>query len=192
MDADNTNPKEDKIKKLPGNDEEKGDLGGLNSPDLDEKTGKAKRRDIDSFSQAYSLCTPLYDRARTMPGGRLAIAAMIAEKYGGAVPFQHADLQRTGQLWRNNFSTNPLASVVDRSTPQLTDPVKETETLTYSELPPQRENAGEKTRKFRLRTTKLIRSWEGWISCVNQITQSDYLYGNSAPGWIDDDWRPRA
>ena len=107
-------------------------LGGLNPPDIDPATGKPTKMAIENFAQAASLAKRLYDRARTY--GRIEVGAVILEKYGGAAPYRHADLEASAQLWRNNFSTNPLASIVDRTTPQLKDPIEQTEFLTYSSL----------------------------------------------------------
>lgn len=181
-------PQEDEIK--PGEEEEKGDeTNQLNSPKLDEETGKPTKRAISTFKQAHGIAMRQYTKAKD---GRFKTDATIADKYGGSPPFKNAHLKATGQDWRSNFCTNPLALVVDRSTPQLTDPIKAAEYLTYSSLPADRDGAADKTRKFRLRTTKLVRSWPGFVSMVGQVAQSTYIYGNAAPGWIDGDWRPRA
>lgn len=186
-------PNDDKPKKLPkdGDGESSGNddaLYGLNSPDLSED-GKPQNKAVASFKQAHSICKRQYDRAEE---GRLRTASIIASKYGGDTPYRQADLNNTGQGWRNNFSTNPLASVVDRATPQLKDPTKQAEVITYSSLSPSRQNANDKSRKFRKRTTKLIRTWSAWEDTMDMVTQDNYLFGNTAPGWIDDDWRPKA
>lgn len=181
------NPTEDT--KLGDEKERDEETSQLNSPKLDESTGKPTRKAVSSFKQAHGIAKRIYDKAKE---GRLRTAATVADKYGGSAPFDSAALRASGQAWRNNFSTGPLGSVVDRSTPQLTDPIKQAEFLTYSALPPERENAADKTRKFRSRVTKLVRSWSGFHTLISQIAQEDYLFGNAAPGWIDDDWRPRA
>ncbi len=166
----------------------KGSPSELNSPALDEDTGKPKNLAVSTFKQAHSICKRQYELAKE----RIEKAAIIADKYGGSAPFKNAHLVAIGQDWRNNFSTNPLGAVVDRSTPQLSNPIKQTEYLTYSSLPADREEAADKTRNFRLKFTKLVRSWSGWTSFIGQVAQDNYLFGNAAPGWIDDDWRPRA
>lgn len=173
----------------PEDKDQKGSPSEINSPALDEKTGKPKNKAVSSAAQAAAICKRHFDRAKD---GRLRTAAVIADKYGGSAPFTAQAMKATGQSWRNNFSTNPLGAVVDRSTPQISNPIKQAEYLTYSALPAERENAAEKTRKFRLRTTKFVRSWQGWNDLIGHIGQENYLYGNCAPGWIDDDWRPRA
>lgn len=164
-------------------------LDGLNAAEIDPKTGKAKNQAVSSFKQAHAISKRQYDHAEET---RLKAAAVVADKYGGSAPYKQAKLVATGQGWRANYSTNPLASVVDRATPQLKDPIKQADSLTYSRLPSFRKDAAEKTRKFRTRTTELIRSWSAWDDFIDQVAQDNYLFGNAAPGWIDDDWRPRA
>lgn len=182
---DTIKPTDDKGGETSAEDES---LNGLNSPELDAETGKAKNRAVSSFKQAHSISKRQYDNAEE----RLATSAVISEKYGGAPPYKQSKLVSTGQGWRSNYSTNPLALTVDRATPQLKDPIKQAESLTFSTLPAEREGAADKTRAFRERTSRLIRTWPAWEDFIDQITQDNYLYGNSAPGWIDDDWRPRA
>ena len=182
-------PLEDTIKPDAGEvSAEDESLNGLNSPQLDPETGKPKNRAVSSFKQAASISKRQYDNAEE----RLGTAATISDKYAGTPPYKQAHLKSTGQGWRSNYSTNPLASKVDRATPQIKDPIKQADSLTFSSLPSQREGAADKTRKFQDRTSRLFRAWPGWEDFIDIIAQDNYLYGNSAPGWIDDDWRPRA
>ncbi len=160
----------------------------LNSPEVDEE-GKPTQKAITSFKQAHSIAKRLYDKAKD---GRIKTAAAIAKKYGGEQPYSGKRLEATGQGWRNNFTTHFLASIVDRAKPQLVDPIKSAKYLTYSSLPPGRDFADEKSDKFRARITKLIRSWPEWVNFIDIVAQEDYLFGNTAPGYIDDDWRPKA
>lgn len=160
----------------------------INLPELDEN-GKPTRKAIENHKQAHAIAKRLYDRAKD---GRIKVAAVVAAKYGGEQPFNPVSLKKTGQSWRNNFTTHFLASIVDRAKPQMVDPIKGAIFLTYSSLPPNRDNADNKTNKFRTRITKLIRKWSGWVNFVDIICQEDYLNGNAAPTFIDDDWRPKA
>lgn len=164
-------------------------MNGLNSPELDEQSGKPKNRAVSSFKQAHAICKRQYDRAEET---RLKSAAVVSDKYGGSPPYKQGVLSNSGQGWRSNFTTNPLASVVDRATPQIKDPIKQADSLTYSSLPAIRKDANVKTRKFRKRMTKLFRSWSAWDDFIDCVTQDNYLFGNACPGWIDDDWRPKA
>jgi hypothetical protein len=159
----------------------------INSPEVGPD-GKATARAVSSYKQANSIGKRMIQKAKE---GRIKTAAAVARKYGGEQPYRPADLVATGQTWRNNFTTHFLASIVDRAKPQLVDPIKEAKFLTYSSLPPQREMASEKSEKFRTRITKLIRSWSEWVNFIDIVAQENYLNGNCAPGYIDDDWRPK-
>ena len=161
----------------------------LNSPEIG-KDGKPTQRAVTSASQAYSIAKNLRDKAK---GGRIKTAATIAQKYNGEPPFNEQDLSKTGQAWRNNFSTNFLASIIDRVKPQMLDPINKADVLTHSVLPPQVENAATKSRKFCEATTKVIRRWPAWRDFASQLSQENVLFGNAVPAWLDGptEWRPR-
>lgn len=160
----------------------------ISSPELD-KDGKPTKKAIQDAKQAHAIAKRTYDRAKL---GRIEVAAQVARKYGGEQPFKPGVLAALNQTWRNNFTTHFLASIVDRAKPQIVDPIKDAMFLTYSALPPGRENSDKKTTCFRTRMTKLIRSWNGWVNFVDIVSQENYLNGNAAPTYIDDDWRPKA
>lgn len=161
----------------------------LNSPKVDPKTGKATQRAVSSFPQAHGICKNLYQRARE---GRLWTAATIRENYDGRAPFREEDMRKTGQRWRNNWSTQNLASIVDRVKPQFMDPIQDAGVITFSKLPPDIDDGAEKSNKFRKVITKTIRAWQGWPDFLSLLTQEEILHGNACPGWIDPtDWRPR-
>lgn len=160
----------------------------LNSPLIDE-SGKPTQRAVTTAAQAHSIAKSLRDRAKT---GRIKTAAIIAEKYNGAAPFKESDLSRTGQTWRNNFSTNFLASIIDRVKPQMLDPINKADVLTHSALPATFVEGASKSRTFCEVTTKVIRRWPGWRDFASQLAQENVLYGLSTPAWIDNqtEWRP--
>lgn len=165
------------------------EVSGLNTPNVDPKTGKPTQKAISSFKQSGNICKRLFDRHRQ---ARLVTNGTIMRKYGGDAPYDSSKLEALNQGWRNNFSTGFIGSVIDRATPQITDPIKQVETLTFSTLPAERKNASEKTRKFRVRTTSLIRGWPGWINFVTNNAQQVYIFGNAAPVWMDKgNWRPK-
>lgn len=175
-------PKEDAEK-------EKGNAPhGINPPELDEKL-KPKKRAIETFGQAHAIAKRLYEEANG-DDGRLKTGAVISRKYSGEQPYKKSVIAATGQSWRNNFSTNPMGSVVDRSVPQLVDPLKNAETLTYSKLSEWHKDADFKTRQFRKRTTQLVRGWTGYSDLIDSISGQTYLYGNNVVMCMDGDWRP--
>lgn len=160
----------------------------LNSPAISPETGKATQRAISKASQAYGIAKSLRDRAIS---GRLQTAAFIGRAYNGDPPFYSRDLTRTGQGWRNNFSTNPLASVIDRVKPQITEPLEATDMLCHKALPPDHPEGSVKARKFNEVATRTIRGWSGWKDFLSGLAQEVVTYGNAAPTKLGEDWRPR-
>lgn len=161
----------------------------LNSPEVDEKSGKPTQRAITTAAQAHSIAKNLRDKAKR---GRIKTAAIIADKYNGSAPFKEADLSRTGQTWRNNFSTNFLASIIDRVKPQMLDPINKSDVLTHSALNSTFVEGASKSRTFCEVTTKVIRRWPGWRDFASQLSQENVLFGHAIPAWIDNrqEWRP--
>ncbi len=164
-------------------------LGTLNSPDLD-KTGKPQKRAITEAKQAHQIAKNLRQKALD---GRIKVAAVIAGKYNGELPFNEAKLREQQQGWRNNFSTQFLASIVDRVKPQFQNPINQAGVITYSSLPSLVPEAATKSRKFQEITTKTIRAWIGWNDFISGLIDLDLLFGNAAPARLDSetDWRPR-
>lgn len=161
----------------------------LNSPMLDEATGKPTRKAVESASQAYAIAKAIFDRAKQ---GRIKTAAVISAKYNGEPPFSERDLEETAQSWRNNFSTNFLASIIDRVKPQILDPVQNADLLTRSSLPKSIEDAATKSRTFGECITRTIRTWPGWGDFCSMLAQENVCFGNAIPAWLDkDEWRPK-
>lgn len=173
----------------PTDPEKQGSQSQLNSPKLDEKTGKPTQRAVANAKQAHSICKAIYDRAKE---GRISTAGVILEKYNGASPYLSKDLRATGQDWRNNFSTNFLASIIDRVKPQLLDPIMNAPMLTRSTLPDYVQDSSKKSRIFGNAITQTIRGWSGWHDFCSMLAQENVLFGVATPAWIDkEDWRPR-
>lgn len=164
----------------------------INSPEIGID-GKPTQRAVSTARQAHAIAKWLRDRARDRQGGRIWTAATIAAKYNGEPPFRESDLSATGQAWRNNFSTNFLASIIDRVKPQMLDPVNKADVLTHSMLSSKVEDAANKSRIFCEVTTRVIRRWPEWRDFTSQLAQENVLYGLATPGWIDShtEWRPR-
>jgi hypothetical protein len=159
----------------------------LNSPNLG-KDGKPKQRAITNAKQAYGIFKSIRDRALT---ARIKTAAIIAEAYGGAPPYRTSDLERSGQGWRNNFSTNFLASIIDRVVPQLNEPLTSTPLLAHKALPPDAKEGARKSRKFNEVFTRKVRAWPEWKDHLRGLAQEVCLHGNAVVSRIDDNWRPK-
>jgi len=160
----------------------------LNPPNISPATGKPTSRAINNCKQAYGIAKSLRDRAID---GRLRTAAFIGKAYNGDPPFFARDLTRTGQGWRNNFSTNFLASIIDRVKPQLTEPLEVADLLCQKALPPGHPEGVKKSRKFNEVCTKTIRAWVEWKDFLSGLAQEVVTHGNAVATKLGEDWRPR-
>lgn len=165
-------------------------IGMLNTPNVGDD-GKPTQRAITTAKQAWTIGKRLRDRAKEF---RIKKAAIIADKYNGGEPFKKQELDAAGQGWRNNFSTNWLASIIDRVVPQLSDPAQGADTLTHSALPANKNDWPDgvsKSRIFQQSITKTIRAWPKFKDLLMDVAKETSLYGNCAPARIDSNWRPR-
>lgn len=158
----------------------------LNNPNVGAD-GKPQQRAITDTKQIYGIAKSIKDRALQE---RLNQAAEVASCYNASQPYKQKELERMGQGYRNNFSTNFLGSIIDRVVPQLLEPLKKTDLLVHSALCDYVPDAAKKARKFNEVCTKAIRAWPEWEDFLNGLAQDVALYGNAAPARLSDDWRP--
>lgn len=158
----------------------------INSPSLDEK-GKPTLRAISNEKQAFAIAKGLKEQSKE----RNKRNAVILDKYNGEAPFSAAELAAVSQLWRNNFSTNPLANIVDRVKPQFPDAMQRAKTLTNSQLPTLVPDAKKKSKVFQTEITTTIRAWPQYGDFISGLSQEEVLFGGAAPIHLDrNDWRP--
>jgi hypothetical protein len=159
----------------------------INSPDLDPKTLEAGQRAIVTASQAWELAKGLREenRDRNTKNGR------IMAKYNSEQPHSQAKLESGGQGWQANFSTKPLATLIDKVAPRFTKTVHSAKYLTGSAAPEDAIKSTEKTEAFRREVTKTIRGWKGWKQFLADLAQENALFGYAFAAWTDEySWRP--
>lgn len=152
----------------------------LNTPKLDE-AGKPQRKAIENAEQAHGVAKGL----EKSNGQRVEFSGIVERKYNGEQPFSQKKLVEAGQGWRNNFSTNPMASFIDPVIPQLTDAIHRLKYLTNSSLPDEIENADRKTMVFRERMTETIRNWPEWFDFLNTVAREDFVHGYCVVAQLD-------
>lgn len=179
-------PAEQSPKTTPDNPSQS--VPSLNSPEIDEKSGKPTKRAISNAKQAAAIAKNIKETA-VRQGGRITTAATILNLYNGANPFPPSTLN--GQDWRANFSTNWLASIIDRMMPQLLDPIVKADLLTHSRLPDNIVNAADKGRTFCEIITSTVRRWPEWRDFIGRTMQETCIFGNNVSAWLDQGWRPK-
>lgn len=160
---------------------------GINTPQVDPKTGKPQRKAISSANQAWEIAK----RFEKNNEKRNSLNAAIVDNYNGKNPFDSSKMKATNQGWRSNFSTRFMSSIIDRVTPEIEDFVNRSQTLTHSKLPGSIPGAKDKIESFRSITTRVIREWPGFRDMISLLTKEDVLIGYASLAWLDEDWRPR-
>lgn len=160
---------------------------GTSSPQL-SPSGKRKNRAIKDEIQAWSIISRLEEanRERSLKNAR------ILAKYNAEKPHEQQRLDSEGLGWKSNFSTKPLAVLIDKVSPRLTNAINQLRYFTESELPDHIPGAAEKTDAFRRDITETIRKRPEWEDFIDDLAQEDALFGYSGVGWLNEYvWFPR-
>lgn len=166
--------------------QETGD-GFLNADVLDPK-GKPVRRAITSKGQLKSIITRLQqeNHERSLKNAR------IAGRVNAEQPYDQNQLVAQGLGWKANFSTRPLAAIIDRLAPRYVKAAQAPRYLTNSSLRPDREDSRKKTEIYRRELTSLLRSHPKWKSLLMEVAQENALFGYTLACIPDDvSWMPR-
>ncbi len=143
---------------------------------------------LSNIQQAVELVTSLDAENRD----RATKNSRILSKYNSERPYEPQKLKEEGLSWRSNFSTKPLASLVDKVVPRFVTGIENMRYLTASKLPDSVEGAAKKTETFRKGITELCRSRDGWKDFVTDLAQENTLFGYDCVGWTTRyEWMPR-
>jgi hypothetical protein len=157
-----------------------------NSPNLDT-SGKQHTPALLNIGQAVGLVRSLVaeNRDRSLKNAR------IQEKYNSERPQDPNRLTADGLAWKTNFSTKPLATLIDKVVPRFTTALRQMRYLTASKLPDTEPGAADKTEAFRRTITEACRGHEGWEELMSEIAQENALFGYVGLGWLDSfSWFP--
>lgn len=161
---------------------------GINTPELNPKTLKPKRRAISDASHLFLIIQNLQQarRSQNEKNGR------IAGKINSERPYDDAVLKSEGLGYKSNFSTKPLSTTTGKVASRLVKALQSARYLTAAELPDSIPGAKEKTELFRNEITNLIRRWPGWFDYLSLTASEDSLYGWTAGAWLDNtSWKPK-
>lgn len=160
----------------------------LNSPEITTTDYEQNTRAISSAEQAGQIVRRLIEdnRDRNIRNSR------IMAKYNSERPYNKSVLKQEGLDWQSNFSTRPLAMLIDRVAPRFVQAVDNVRYLTAAELPADVPGATAKTNAFRKEITDTIRNRPGFREFVGELAQEDVLFGYDAVAWLDEySWFPR-
>jgi len=146
------------------------------------------RRSISDPVQAANIVRRLEfeNRDRNLKNAR------IMAKYNAERPYRPGELSSEGLSWKSNFSTKPLASLIDKVAPRFYQALDALKYFTSSSLPEDTARASEKTEAFQREVTQLIRRNPEWRSFIGEVSQENALFGYTAVGWLTPwDWVPK-
>lgn len=160
---------------------------GINSPDLDPKTIKPKRRAISDVNHIFRIVGDLQmaRREQNEKNGR------IQSKLNSERPYDEAALKNEGLEYKSNFSTKPLSTTVGKVAARLTKSLQAARFLTAASLPESVPDSKKKSEAFRGKITDLIRKWPGWQNFCEEVATEDAVFGWATAAWLDEySWKP--
>lgn len=162
--------------------------GLIQSPALNA-SGEPTQRSIKDLFMAQEVVKTIIAANRE----RQIVNSRILAKYNAERPYSSARLQAEGLGWKQNFTTKPLPSMIEKVAPRFVRAVAAQKYLTNSSLSSKWENAVEKTEMFREHITKTIRARKGWTTLVEDIAFTNALFGHAVPAWLDEfTWFPKS
>jgi hypothetical protein len=161
--------------------------GAISPPDLTPGL-KPRNRAIRDAAQAKNIVMVLLAASRQ----RNITNARIQAKVNSEKPHTTAALEAEGLSWRSNFSTKPLAMLVEKVAPRFVQAVDGVKYISNSALPDTVEGAAVKTEAFRREITTLARNRAGWKEFIGDLAQENALFGFASVGWLDEfSWFPK-
>src|SRR6185503_15705534 len=158
----------------------------IQSPKIDS-SGEPTQRSIRDANMGREVVKLIIQAGRN----RSIVGSRILAKYNAERPYDSYKLEAEGLGWKQNFTTKPLPSMIDKVAPRFTQAVDSLKYLTSSSLSHKWQNAPEKTEKFREVITKTIRGRKGWTTLVEDIAFNNALFGYSTVAWLDEfTWFP--
>lgn len=161
--------------------------GGLIlSPDL-SSSGKPKQHAIRNACMAADIVKTVIQAGRE----RSVVNSRIQAKINSERPYNSCKLEAEGLGWKQNFSSKPLPSLVEKVAPRFVEVVNSLKFLTNASLSEKWENATEKTEKFRTVITDTIRGRKGWKTLLGDIAFTNTIFGSCVVAHLDEfGWFP--
>lgn len=150
--------------------------GGLiSSPDLNREA-EPRQHAIRDIMQVREVVRTIQQANRL----RSLVASRLMAKVNCERPNDQKQLEQEGLGWRQNFSTRPLASTLEKVFPRFIQAVDGLKYLTNSSLDADKwDGAVEKTELFRKAITDTIRANPAWKTLIADICFTNTLFGSA-------------
>lgn len=160
----------------------------IQSPDISE-AGNPRQHSVRDIGMAREIIKNIIAAGRT----RSIVNSRILAKYNAERPYDACKLEAEGLGWKQNFTTKPLPTMIEKVYPRFVDAVQGLKYLTNSTLSDKWENSVEKTELFRKMITDCIRARKGWRTFVEDIALDNSLFGYNIVAWLDEfSWFPKS
>jgi hypothetical protein len=156
------------------------------SPKIDS-AGEPTQRAIRDAGMARDVVKLIIQAGRN----RSIVGSRIMAKFNAERPYDSYRLEAEGLGWKQNFSTKPLPSLIEKVYPRFSLAVESVKYLTDATLSNKWQNNVEKSEKFQRIITNTIRSRKGWRALVDNISLNNALFGHAVAGCLDEfTWFP--
>src|SRR6185295_7780440 len=123
---------------------------------------------------------------------RSIVNSRILAKYNAERPYDAYKLEAEGMGWRQNFTTKPLPSMIEKVAPRFVAAIDGLKYFTNAQLSNKWQNATQKTEKFREGITKTIRARKGFRTLIEDIAFDNALFGHTIVAKLDEfSWFPK-
>lgn len=162
--------------------------GVIQSPEIPLKgKGEPTQRSIRDAGMARNIINLVIQANRN----RSIVFSRILAKYNAERPWDSYKLEAEGLGWKQNFSTKPLPTLIEKVSPRFVEMVNGLKYFTNAKLSDKWLNSTEKTEKFRAIITDTIRNRRGWKTLLEDIAFTNSLFGYTAVAWLDEfSWYP--
>jgi hypothetical protein len=155
--------------------------GIIQSPDIPKTGGEPEQRSIKDIAQAKNVVQLIIQASRN----RSIVNARIMAKVNAERPYSQAELETFNLGWRQNFTTKPLPSLIEKVAPRYVEAINKLKYFTNVALPDKYDNCVEKSEKFRKLFTEIVRKRKGFTTLVEDVAFINALFGYTAVAWLD-------
>lgn len=143
--------------------------------------GQPTQRSITSVQMARDVIRTVIMAGRN----RSIVNSRILAKYNAERPYDAYKLEAEGLGWKQNFTTKPLPTMIDKVAPRFVETVNNLKYFTNARLSDNWQNNVEKTETFRREITDTIRANPRWATLLETIAFNNSLFGYTIVGWLD-------
>lgn len=142
---------------------------------------KLEAKSVKTVAQALNICKAVEQNNQA----RSLRTADIQALHDGAPPRSGVSNAEKGKSWQSNASTGWLSGIVGRVSQRYVNAIISQIYVTSSALPTSVNDSKTKTDLLRMKTTQIVRSWDGYTGLVNSLAVETTLQGYCYAVFLD-------